>query len=184
MKKIFFLPYLMCLLFSQERESRFQTVPDTVEYELVPNWSLNLYGGYPILKGSSFDYYDEINPVFGLSVGSPYGLFIGNFFINAIAELAYYKFDKTNDQGSDPFSGIAYQIGIGPGFFIGEASVSATACTGYYHAGPGFIAGGSIDYPLDEFIEIRLTGRGNLVRKTGGDATWWAGVGISLGYEF
>ncbi len=171
MKKIIFLPVFMCFLSSQ-------TV-DTVEYELVPNWSMNLYAGYPIIGGSTFDSYDEINPVFGLSVGSPYGLFIQNFFINVIAELAYYDF-----RGADDFSGIAYQIGLGPGFFIGDASVSATACTGYYHAGPGFIVGGSLDYPLDEFIEIRLTGRGNLVRKTEGGATWWVGGGISLGYEF
>ena len=29
-----------------------------VEYVLVPNWSLNLYTGYPILKASSFDEFD------------------------------------------------------------------------------------------------------------------------------
>ena len=177
MKKIIFLPFLMCFLFSQ-------TVTDTIEYELVPNWSMNLYAGYPIITGSSFDFYDDIKPVFGLSIGSPYGLFIGDFFINVIAELAYYSFKKKDNPDYEPFDGLAYQIGLGPGFFIGDVSVSATACTGYYHAGPGFIVGGSLDYPLDEFIEIRLTGRGNLVRKTGGDATWWAGAGISLGYEF
>ena len=64
MKKIIFLPVLMCFLSSQ-------TV-DTVEYELVPNWSMNLYAGYPIIGGATFKSYDDINPVFGLSIGSPY----------------------------------------------------------------------------------------------------------------
>ena len=35
-----------------------------VEYVIVPNWSANLYTGYPIVKASSFDYYDDIKPVF------------------------------------------------------------------------------------------------------------------------
>ena len=53
-----------------------------VEYVIVPNWSANIYTGYPIVKASSFDYYDDINPVFGLSIGSPWGLFMGDFFMN------------------------------------------------------------------------------------------------------
>ena len=55
-----------------------------VEYVIIPNWSLNLYTGYPIIKASSFDYYNDINPIFGLSIGSPYGIFMGDFFMNAI----------------------------------------------------------------------------------------------------
>ena len=35
-----------------------------VEYVIIPNWSLNFYTGYPIIKASSFDYYNDINPVF------------------------------------------------------------------------------------------------------------------------
>ena len=67
-----------------------------VEYVIIPNWSLNLYIGYPIIKATSFDYYNDINPVFGLSIGSPYGIFIGDFFMNAIAEIAYYDFNLIN----------------------------------------------------------------------------------------
>ena len=175
-----------------------------VEYVLVPNWSLNIYTGYPIIKGASFDFYDDINPVFGLSIGSPWGLFMGDFFMNAIAEIAYYDFNVTNNPDYEKFGGLAGQIGVSPGFFIGEYSISLTACTGYYHAGPGFIAGGSIDLPLGsiilnkygdvefvenmegviEALEIRVTGRANTVKKYDGGTTYWLGGGISLGYEF
>ena len=175
-----------------------------VEYVITPNWSLNLYTGYPIIKGASFDYYDDINPVFGLSIGSPWGLFMGDFFMNAIAEIAYYDFNVTNNPDYEQFGGLAGQIGVSPGFFIGEYSISLTACTGYYHAGPGFIAGGSIDLPLGsiilnkygdvefvenmegviEALEIRVTGRANTVKKYDGGTTYWLGGGISLGYEF
>jgi hypothetical protein len=175
-----------------------------VEYVIIPNWSLNLYTGYPIIKGSSFDYYDDINPVFGLSIGSPWGLFMGDFFMNAIAEIAYYDFNVINNPEYERFGGMAWQIGVSPGFFIGEYSISLTACTGIYHAGTGFIAGGSIDLPLGgiilnkygdvefvenmeeviEALEIRVTGRANTVMKNDGGTTYWLGAGISLGYEF
>ncbi|HIF83022.1 MAG TPA: hypothetical protein EYQ37_04070 [Candidatus Marinimicrobia bacterium] len=176
----------------------------SVEYVLVPNWSLNIYTGYPIIKGASFDFYDDINPVFGLSIGSPWGLFMGNFFVNAIAEVAYYDFNVINNPDYERFGGMAWQIGVSPGFFIGEYSISLTACTGIYHAGTGFIAGGSIDLPLGsiilnkygdvefvenmeeviEALEIRVTGRANTVKKYDGGTTYWLGGGISLGYEF
>ena len=175
-----------------------------LEYVLVPNWSLNIYTGYPIIKGASFDFYDDINPVYGLSIGSPWGFFMGNFFVNAIAELAYYDFNVTNNPDYEQFGGLAGQIGVSPGFFIGEYSISLTACTGLYHAGTGGIAGGSIDLPLGsiilnkygdvefvenmeeviEALEIRVTGRANTVKKYDGGTTYWLGGGISLGYEF
>ena len=175
-----------------------------VEYVIIPNWSLNLYTGYPIIKASSFDYYNDINPIFGLSIGSPYGIFMGDFFMNAIAEIAYYDFNLINRPDYEPFGGVAWQIGVSPGFFIGETSISLTACTGVYHAGTGFIGGGSIDVPLGylimdrfgdvefvenmkeviEALEFRITGRSNVVQKTSGGTTGWIGVGISLGYEF
>jgi hypothetical protein len=188
----------------EKNPSNQQKVSYPVEYVLVPNWSFNLYTGYPIIKGASFDYYDDINPVFGLSIGSPYGLFMGNFFVNAIAEIAYYDFNVINNPDYERFGGMAWQIGASPGFFIGDMSISITLCTGFYHAGPGFIGGGSIDLPLGgiildkygdveflknmeeviEALEIRVTGRANSVKKNDGGTTYWLGSGISLGYEF
>ena len=183
-----------------------------IEYVIVPNWSLNFYSGYPIpgLRGESFNYYDKIFPTLGLSVGSPYGIYIGDFFMNVIAELAYYKFSKSSYEGiapadrRDPFEGFAFQIGLSPGLFIGDLSISATAATGVYHAGPGFITGLSVDLPIGSFIkekyndnnfineyeelleslEIRVTSRLNLVKKNDGLYTYWLGGGISFGYEF
>ena len=175
-----------------------------VEYVIIPNWSLNIYTGYPLIKASSFDYYDDLSPVFGLSVGSPYGVYLGDFFMNVIAEISYYNFKVINNPNYESFSGLAYQIGVSPGFFIGEASISLTLCTGKYHAGSGFIGGGSLDLPLGDFIlnkfgdnafveaiedhieslEMRITSRSNIVKKSDGGTTGWIGGGISLGYEF
>ena len=175
-----------------------------VEYVIIPNWSFNLYTGYPFIKASSFDYYDDLNPVIGLSIGSPYGFFLGDFFMNAIAEIAYYNFNVINNPDYERFGGMAYQIGLSPGFFIGETSISLTLCTGVYHAGSGFIGGGSVDIPLGDMImdhygdiefidnleeqiealELRITSRANIVKKTDGGTTGWIGGGISFGYEF
>ena len=186
----------------QKREKSPQSYE--VEYVIIPNWSLNIYTGYPLIKASSFDYYDDLSPVFGLSVGSPYGVYLGDFFMNVIAEIAYYNFKVINNPNYESFSGLAYQIGVSPGFFIGEASISLTLCTGKYHAGSGFIGGGSLDLPLGDFIldkfgdnafveaiedhieslEMRITSRSNIVKKSDGGTTGWIGGGISLGYEF
>ena len=177
-----------------------------VEYVIIPNWSVNMYTGYPLIRSESLSetYYNKINPVFGLSIGSPYGFFFGDFFINGIFELAHYKFTKEDREANVQFDGFAYQIGISPGFFIGETSISLTACTGIFHAGTGFISGGSVDLPIGsmlvnsfedsnfmqdfkeviESFEIRLTSRANIVQKKEGGSTYWMDAGVSFGYEF
>jgi len=178
-----------------------------VEYVLVPNWSFNLYTGYPLIKASSFEIYNDSSPVFGLSVGSPYGFFMSNFFVNMIFEIAKYNFNDSS--GLRKFGGWAFQVGASPGFFIGDMSISLTAATGIFHEGTGFITGASIDLPIGNLIvknygdisfvesfeeqieafEIRFTSRANIVQKEksatdAGGATGWVGAGISLGYEF
>ena len=177
-----------------------------VEYVIIPNWSVNMYTGYPLIRSESLSetYYNKINPVFGLSIGSPYGFFFSDFFINGIFELAHYKFTKEDREANVQFDGFAYQIGISPGFFIGETSISLTACTGIFHAGTGFISGGSVDLPIGsmlvnsfedsnfmqdfkeviESFEIRLTSRANIVQKKEGGSTYWMDAGVSFGYEF
>ena len=172
-----------------------------VEYIIIPNWSLNFYTGYPVIKASSFEEFDESNFVFGLSLGSPFGIFAGDFFMNVIGEFAYYNFQQKNDLEGENFGGPAFQIGLSPGLFIGQASISLTACTGIYQNDKGkmtsgFIAGGSLDIPLanlisdyvdideEEFpLELRITSRSNLISKNEG-VTGWVDFGISLGYEF
>ena len=190
-----------------EAEGSIQEFEDyDVEYVIIPNWSSNLYIGYPIIRSNSLSdqYYDSVSPVIGLSVGSPYGLFVGDFFMNVIGEIAYYKFTKESGEANVRFDGFAFQLGLSPGFFIGDASISLTACTGRYHAGTGFIGGGSYDFPIGDFImerfggsdlidnmeetiqslELRLTSRVNIVQKSEGGATYWMDLGASIGYEF
>ena len=185
-----------------------------VEYVLVPNYSFNLYTGYPLIKASSFEIYNDSSPVFGVSIGTPYGFFMSNFFVNMIVEIAKYNFNESTGQ-KRPFGGWAFQIGASPGFFIGDMSISLTAATGIFHEGTGFITGASIDLPIGNLIvknygdisivesleeqieafEIRFTTRANIVQKEkrvndegeildAGGATGWVGAGISLGYEF
>ena len=179
----------------------------SVEYVLVPNYSFNLYTGYPLIKASSFEIYNDSSPVFGLSIGTPYGFFMSNFFVNMIVEVAKYNFNEKD--GLRKFGGWAFQVGASPGFFIGDMSISLTAATGIFHEGTGFITGGSIDIPVGKIIienygdisfvesfeeqieafEIRFTSRANIVQKEksatdAGGATGWVGAGISLGYEF
>tara|TARA_B100001029_G_scaffold43182_1_gene33876 strand:- start:175 stop:564 length:390 start_codon:yes stop_codon:yes gene_type:complete len=129
---------------------------------------------------------------------------MGDFFMNVISEIAYYDFNVTNNPDYEDFGGLAFQIGLSPGFFLGQTSISLTACTGIYHAGTGFIGGGSIDLPVGslilenfedldfisdnedffEAIEMRVTARSNVVQKEDGGTTGWLGAGVSFGYEF
>ena len=91
-------------------------------------------------------------------------------------------------------------MGANSGLFIGDVSISLTAATGVFHAGTGFIAGGSLDLPVGGYItdsfdvpeslephieafEIRLTTRANIVQKNDG-TTGWVDAGVSFGYEF
>ena len=161
-----------------------------VEYVLVPNWSINTYLGFPLIKASSFEEFDKSNAVFGLSIGSPLGLFYENFYVNVISEIAYYNFEQKDNLEGQNFGGPAFQIGLSPGLFIGQASINLTACTGIYQNDKGemtsgFIAGGGIDIPLGEEtpIELRATARSNLISKDKG-ITGWIDGGISIGYEF
>ena len=95
--------------------------------------------------------------------------------ISTIADFSTSNYD---------FKGVGVQAGISPGFFIGDVSLSATMSGGIFHAGTGFIAGGSLDIPVGESFEVRLTTRNNIVQKDGGGFTGWIGAGLSLGYEF
>ena len=193
---------------NQEKQKEKKSINDklNIEYEIVPNWSVNTYFGYPIQRGSgvSDDYITKVNPIFGLSIGSPYGIFIDDFFMNIISEITYYNFYTPIE--SNRVGKIAFQIGLSPGLFIGNYSFSFTACTGYYSPkGLGFITGASIDVPFGSFvlekfedneiidnykeyiesIELRLTSRGNIIQKNDGMGyTEWIDIGISIGYEF
>ena len=178
LRLILILLALVGSLFSQSGEQD-EFDEDEYEYEVIPNYSANLYIGYPLIKASSFEYYNS-NVVFGLSIGTPFGFAIGSFFTNVIGELFLYDFSTSTYD----FKGVGVQAGISPGFFIGDVSLSATMSGGIFHAGTGFIAGGSIDIPVGESFEVRLTARNNIVQKYGGGFTGRIGAGLTLGYEF
>ena len=171
---------------------------DEYEYGIAPNYSVNLYTGYPVIKATSFDHYDKSRPVAGISIGMPYGYYANDFYVNANIEIFRYIFRRSvYDQR---FGGTAFQVGINTGLFIGDVSVSLTAATGVFHAGTGFIGGLNIDLPVGEYIlgnfdinaslvphiealEVRFTTRANMVQKKDG-TTGWIDAGVSFGYEF
>ena len=172
---------------------------DEYEYGIAPNYSVNLYTGYPVIKATSFDHYDKSRPVAGISIGTPYGYYANDFYVNANIEIFRYIFrNSRNDE--DRFGGTAFQVGLNTGLFIGDVSMSLTAATGVFHAGTGFIAGLNIDLPVGEYIlgnfdineslvphiealEVRFTTRANMVQKKDG-TTGWIDAGVSFGYEF
>ena len=171
---------------------------DEYEYGIAPNYSVNLYTGYPVINATSFDHYDKSRPVAGISIGTPYGYYANDFYVNANIEIFRYIFRRSvNDQR---FGGTAVQIGLNTGLFIGDVSLSLTAASGVFHAGTGFIGGLNIDLPVGEYIlgnfdineslvphiealEVRFTTRANMVHKKDG-ITGWVDGGFSIGYEF
>ena len=65
--------------------------------ELLLNYSLNLYAGYPIYSAEHFDSFDEISPILGLSVGTPLGIKAGLAYLTLNFEFINYKFKRTNE---------------------------------------------------------------------------------------
>ena len=141
---------------------------------------------------------DRSRPVVGVSIGTPYGYYASDFYVNLNIEIFNYIFKTENKLGV--FGGTAFQVGINTGLFIGDVSMSLTAATGVFHAGTGFICGLNIDLPAGEYIlgnfdingslvphiealEVRFTTRANMVQKKDG-ITGWIDGGFSIGYEF
>ena len=65
--------------------------------ELLLNYSLNLYAGYPMYTAEYFDSFDEISPILGLSVGTPLGIKAGLAYLTLNFEFINYKFTRTNE---------------------------------------------------------------------------------------
>ena len=45
--------------------------------ELLLNWSVNAYVGYPVYTAEFFSTFDKLHPLYGLSLGTPFGLKTG-----------------------------------------------------------------------------------------------------------
>ena len=159
--------------------------------ELLLNYSINLYAGYPIYTAEYFDSFDEISPILGLSVGTPLGIKAGLAYLTLNFEFINYKFTRTNviESEENIYEGFAPHIGFNTGVFINDLSLSLTGAMGPYHNDRyGFIGGVNVDLPYWGDFEVRGTLRFNAVPVTllGGDdgSSGWVDLGISLGYEF
>ena len=159
--------------------------------ELLLNYSLNLYAGYPIYTAEYFDSFDEISPILGLSIGTPLGIKAGLAYLTLNFEFINYKFDQSNTaEGQESiYEGFTPHVGFNTGVFINDLSLSFTGATGPYHNDRyGFIGGVNIDLPYWGDFEVRGTLRFNAVPVTlpSGDdgSSGWLDLGISLGYEF
>ena len=161
------------------------------EDELLLNYSINAYAGYPIYSAEYFDSFDKVSPILGLSVGTPIGIKAGLAYLTLNFEFIKYKFERTNgiDGEENIYEGFAPHIGFNTGMFINDLSLSFTGATGQYHNDRyGFIGGINVDLPYWGDFEVRGTLRFNAVPVTliGGDdgSSGWLDFGLSLGYEF
>jgi len=148
-------------------------------------YSINLYAGYPIINSATTEGKDA-KPVMGVSIGTPFGLTLGPLFANVGIELLNYGFEA---DGVTALGGTAILGGINTGLEYKGYSISATATTGAFADGSGFILGGNVVLPVGGGLPVTVRGsvRANIIQKpdTGsGDYTGWIGGGVSLGYNF
>ena len=159
--------------------------------ELLLNYSINAYAGYPVYSAVYFDSFDEVSPILGLSVGTPIGIKAGLAYLTLNFEFINYKFERTNImEGQDKtYEGFVPHIGFNTGMFINDLSLSFTGAAGQHHNNRyGFISGINVDLPYWGDFEVRGTLRFNAVPVTlnsGEDgSSGWLDFGFSLGYEF
>lgn len=190
MRKYLLISLFLSLVLPQSEQSEEdEAVEIAIDFEskeeLYLNFSFNAYRGVPVFTAKTFDEYDRINPVYGLSIGTPFGFQAGFTYTTLDFEIMKYKFERevTTPGNEDFFGGIAYQVGINSGFFINTASLSVTAATGIYHKGNGFVGGVNLDLPYWGPFEVRGAVRFNSVQRPDKDYTGWIDIGISLGYE-
>ena len=190
MRRYLIITLFLSLALSQSEQSEDdEAVVITIDFdsqeELYLNFSINAYRGIPVYTAKTFDEYDQINPVYGLSIGTPFGFQAGFTYTTLDFEIMKYKFERkvTTVGNDDFFGGFAYQVGINSGLFINSASLSITAATGIYHKGNGFVGGVNIDLPYWGPFEVRGAVRFNTVQRPDKNYTGWIDIGISLGYE-
>ena len=197
MTRIFFSFIFIGIIFGQVAPTPDPKKPDIAinfvdaDDELLLNYSLNLYAGYPMYTAEYFDSFDEISPILGLSVGTPLGIKAGLAYLTLNFEFINYKFKRTSEIEGEVniYEGFAPHIGFNTGMFINDLSLSFTGAMGPYHNDRyGFIGGVNVDLPYWGDFEVRGTLRFNAVPVTllGGNdgSSGWFDLGLSLGYEF
>ena len=154
--------------------------------ELLLNWSVNTYVGYPVYKAENFSMFDDNHLIYGLSLGTPLGIKTGLSYSTLNFELINYIFGNTNpsEGESGEIGETVFHIGLNSGMFINDLSLNVTLATGKHEHGYGYISAINIDLPYWGDFEVRSTIRFTAV-PTGPDLTsGWIDLGASLGYEF
>ena len=70
--------------------------------ELLLNWSVNTYVGYPVFKAENFSVFDDDHLIYGLSLGTPLGIKTGLSYSTLNFELINYIFGNTNPLEGEP----------------------------------------------------------------------------------
>ena len=154
--------------------------------ELLLNWSVNTYIGYPVYKAENFSRFDDDHLIYGLSLGTPLGIKTGLSYSTLNFELINYIFGNNNPlegEASDIGETVLH-IGLNSGMFINDLSLNLTLATGKHEHGYGLISAINIDLPYWGDFEVRSTVRFTAVPTEFDLTSGWVDLGVSLGYEF
>ena len=154
--------------------------------ELLLNWSVNTYVGYPVYKADNFSIFDKDHLIYGLSLGTPLGIKTGLSYSTLNFELINYIFGNTNplEGEANQIGETVFHIGLNSGVFINDISLNYTLATGKHEYGYGYISAINIDLPYWGDYEVRSTIRFTAVPTRPGLTSGWIDLGVSLGYEF
>ena len=154
--------------------------------ELLLNWSVNTYVGYPVFKAENFSMFDDNHFIYGLSLGTPLGIKTGLSYSTLNFELINYTFGNTNplEGESSQIGETVFHIGLNSGMFINDLSLNVTLATGKHEYGYGYISAINIDLPYWGDFEVRSTVRFTAVPTGPNLTSGWIDLGASLGYEF
>ena len=100
--------------------------------ELLLNWSVNTYVGYPVFKAENFSMFDDDHFIYGLSLGTPFGIKTGLSYSTLNFELINYVFGNNNPLEGEAveFGETVFHIGLNSGMFINDLSLNITLATG------------------------------------------------------
>ena len=154
--------------------------------ELLLNWSVNTYLGYPVYQAQNFKRFDDRHFVYGLSLGTPIGMKTGLAYSTLDLELINFIFGNTNPSyGEDSEIGeTVLHYGLNSGMFINDLSLNITLAMGKYKYGAGYISAINIDLPYWGDYEVRGTIRFTAIPTDADMTSGWIDLGVSLGYEF
>ena len=154
--------------------------------ELLLNWSVNTYLGYPVYQAENFKRFDDRHFVYGLSLGTPIGMKTGLAYSTLDFELINFIFGNSDplDGEDGEFGETILHYGLNSGMFINDLSLNITFAVGKYKHGAGYIGAINIDLPYWGDYEVRSTIRFTAAPAAADLTSGWIDLGVSLGYEF